>query len=208
MIGKKEEGIFYIRRIPETQPQPVQIPFEFEEHMLSVLGDVATDLPNQISDLGLRDAKKYFSRYLDILKMTFDVNVGASNRFLVDQIEDIVVISKSKIKEIPSTEALCLLMISVLGELNFRTLGGMLNNRPKGYKKTRIQKQDLELDRYYTICYSQTFHQKANLLCDYIQENESQLFESVKSKRAGIKDDEKFIIWMKGNYPEIYLRLF
>ena len=50
----KELNLFLVCTKNHDEPQKNMIPFEFENHMLQVLGDCAKDMPNSIDDLELR----------------------------------------------------------------------------------------------------------------------------------------------------------
>lgn len=209
MEQEKRISVKYVKNSTSKDTRDM-IPLEFENHMLQILGTRAQDLPNHIEDFELREAKNLFLRYFDVLKRTYIANIKATNSFLMNQIEDIILITQSDIRAAKSMSALCLLTISTLGELNFRTLGGMLDNIPRSNKRTRIRNQDLELNRHYSIHYSQSISQRANLICDHIQNNMPELYEKIRKMRVQLKCDEKFIKWIKSdeNYSKIYLELF
>lgn len=103
------------------------IPFEFENHMLLALGDnYARDIPNSISDFELKDARRLFSRYLTVLKKRCRANIESADSFLMNQIEDTIIITQDNIKRAKSVSELCFIMIAALGEINFRILGAGL----------------------------------------------------------------------------------
>ena len=64
----KELNLSLVCTESHGEPQTDMIPFEFENHMLQVLGDCARDMPNSIDDLELREMKYLFLKYLNILK--------------------------------------------------------------------------------------------------------------------------------------------
>lgn len=180
-------------------PQNNMIPFEFENHMFQVLGYCVKDMPNSINDLELREIKHLFSKYLNVLKRTYCANIKSANRLLMMEIEDTITIKQNEVRKAKSMNAAYLLMITALGELNFIALGGMLSNIPT------------ESNRYYSIFYSQNICQRANLICDYIREREPrELYEEVRKMRTEIRNDDKFIDWIKSDerLSPIYLKLF
>lgn len=195
----KELNLSLVCTESHGEPQTDMIPFEFENHMLQVLGDCARDMPNSIDDLELREMKYLFLKYLNILKRTYSANIKSANKLLMMEIEDMITIKQDEIRKTKSMSAIYLLMITTLGELNYIALGGMLSTIPT------------ESNRYYSIFYSQNLCQRANLICDYIRERETrELYEEVRKMRTKIRDDDKFIDWIKSDerLSPIYLKLF
>ena len=115
----KELNLFLVCTKNHDEPQKNMIPFEFENHMLQVLGDCAKDMPNSIDDLELREIKYLFSKYLNILKRTYCANIKSANRILMMEIEDMIAIKQNEVCKAKSMNAAYLLMITTLGELNF-----------------------------------------------------------------------------------------
>lgn len=199
-----------IEYVDNPQPKPDMVPFEFEILMQSVLGHYADGLPNEINNFTLTELKKLFSNYLHTFGRAFIVNHKSAGQFLIDSIKDCLDSANNRIQLSKSKIEICFIMIAVLGEINFKMLGGIPDNTPGGWPKPQIRNNDLLLNQYYSVHYSQDSSQKANLICDYVKLCMPELFEEIQQKRNSIKNDDKFIGWIKENeeYSKIYLNLF
>lgn len=185
-----------LKFVKESKATEIMMPLEFENHISLALGEnYARDLPNAIKDLELKDVQHLFLRYLTVLKKKCGANIKSADSFLMDQIEDTIVRTRNYINRAKSVSEVCFIMIAALGEINFRTLGVALR---------------LDQNYHYSIHYSQSIRQKADLICDYIQDRASELYEEINTKRTVLRNDEKFITWIKSDekFSEIYLKLF
>lgn len=200
-----------VEYVPDKKEKGALIPLEFERHMTQVVGDAYDIMPNSIKDLDLKDLKGLFKRYLDILLRTYKVNIEPLNKSLMKCIEYDIETSQGLIKNVKSIDELCLLMFGVIGDLNLLIIGGRLDNTPKDNRRSRISNNQLKLDHYCAVHYTQTACQKANLICDYVQMTRPpECLKQIESKRLELKDDESFIEWVKNDdtFVKVYLELF
>lgn len=199
------------RRISIKRTLETEIPIEFEDLLKEILGYKNYFLPNTFENVSIIEYRKQVEKIMDILQYTISINLIQSDKLLSEELYLDIQMGKIELKNYRTIEQLSTSALATIMRIVFVLIG----NVPENVDRRVSKKSKYTLNKLRTIQYVQDNVQKANsvkyaiehsYLDKYVNGTEKQL---IGGKYKELRyDADKYIMWVKENYPSVYLALF
>lgn len=168
-------------------------------------------MPNTFENVSIIEYRKQVEKIMDILQYTISINLIQSDKLLSEELYLDIQMGKIELKNYRTIEQLSTSALATIMRIVFVLIG----NVPENVDRRVSKKSKYTLNKLRTIQYVQDNVQKANsvkyaiehsYLDKYVNGTEKQL---IGGKYKELRyDADKYIMWVKENYPSVYLALF